>query len=206
MNSRYSSLLAKFLSTVSNFHHVKGNAVSVLVTHTFRGCTETHGCSFIWSICSQTLESSDQTPLRSCNSSKATCDQGQQSSYTSEEEPSRTLLGPLGQPGWGGGEVGTRCLHPPASGSGSYLDALFAAAEKPCVGQLQGLFGLRALLAVILQSAELPFVYGESLKCLLWTQVALKRSRPPSQSQVSGQRGPALRRWRGLCTSLSVCV
>ena len=103
MNSRYSSLLAKFLSTVSNFHHVKGNAVSVLVTHTFRGCTETHGCSFIWSICSQTLESSDQTPLRSCNSSKATCDQGHQSSYTSEEEPSRTLLGPLGQPGWGGG-------------------------------------------------------------------------------------------------------
>lgn len=44
-----------------------------LSRRTFRGCTETHGCSFIWSICSQTLESSDQTPLRSCNSSKATC-------------------------------------------------------------------------------------------------------------------------------------
>lgn len=184
MNSQYNSLLATFLSKVSNFQHVKGNTVSVLLTRTFRGCTETHGCSFIWSICSQTLESSDQTPLRSCNSSKATCNQGEQSSYTSGEEPPRTLPGPCSR---AGGEVSTRHPHPRTHGSGSYLDALFAAAEKPRVGQLQGLLGLRALLAVVLQSAELPFVYCERLQRLLWTQVALKWSRPASQSQVSGR-------------------
>lgn len=189
MNSWFNSLLATFLSKVSNFQHVKGNMISVLLTRTFRGCTETHGCSFIWSICSQTLESSDQTPLRSCNSSKATCNRGEQSSYTSGEEPPRTPPGPM-QPGWGRGQH--EAPRPRTRGSGSYLDALFAAAEKPRVGQLQGLLGLRALLAIILQPAELPFVYGERLQRLLWTQVALKWSRPASQSQVS-ERGARLR-------------
>lgn len=40
---------------------------------TFLGWTDSQGCSFIWSIWSQILASSDQTPFKSWSSSKATC-------------------------------------------------------------------------------------------------------------------------------------
>lgn len=65
----------------------------------------------------------------------------------------------------------------PFHGSSSYLDALLTAAEKSRICQLQRLLGLRTLLPVILQPAELSFIYGESLKCLLWAKIALKAVR-----------------------------
>lgn len=75
---------------------------------------------------------------------------------------------------WVKGRVRTRGRTPTSHTGGSYLDTLFTATEKPRVRQLERLLGLGALLPVVLQPAELPFVYGESLKRLLRAKVALK--------------------------------
>lgn len=57
----------------------------------------------------------------------------------------------------------------------SHLHSLLAAAQQTRVRQLQRLFGLRTLLSVVLQAAELALVDGERLQRLLWTQTALQR-------------------------------
>lgn len=79
--------------------------------------------------------------------------------------------------------------RPTPAPHGPHLDALLTAAEEPGVGQLQGLFGLGALLTVVLQPAELALVDGEGLQRLLWTKGALQESeRRARQRQASDGR------------------
>lgn len=79
--------------------------------------------------------------------------------------------------------------RPTPAPQGPHLDALLTAAEEPGVGQLQGLFGLGALLTVVLQPAELALVDGEGLQRLLRTQGALQESeRRARQRQASDGR------------------
>lgn len=63
---------------------------------------------------------------------------------------------------------------PTPTACGPYLDTLFTAAEKSRICQFQRLLGLGALLPVILQPAELSFIYGKSLKRLLRAKIALQ--------------------------------
>lgn len=94
--------------------------------------------------------------------------------------------------------MSTRGPAPAARWSGSYLDALFAATEKSRICQFQRLLGLRTLLPVVLQPAELSFIYGESLKRLLWAKVALKQSQGQRiRAGAQDTRALAPKRWRG---------
>lgn len=86
------------------------------------------------------------------------------------------------------GRVRTRS-HIPVSRL--YLDALFAAAQESRVRQFQRLLGLRTLLPVVLQPAELALVDGESLQRLLRAEIALKADRAGSCRLCSGQMDTA---------------
>jgi hypothetical protein len=67
-----------------------------------------------------------------------------------------------------------RASSPDFALMGPYLYTLFTATEEACVCEFQRFLSLCTFLSVVLQPAELPFIYGEGLKSLLRTQIALK--------------------------------
>lgn len=130
---------------------------------TLRGWTDTHGCSFIWSICSQTFESSDQTSFKSCSSSNATCiKQKVKESHVGIFVDFIIIIYFI--------FFLQRVIQ---NALCKYLHSLLTAAEKASISELQSFFGTSALLSFILQTAKVALIDCERLKGLLWTQVTL---------------------------------